>query len=341
MAFEIGFIGEYPHEKRIKDLLFSWENDTDFTFSTSGSTGEPKQITFTKNQVIASIESTVNKLALKMGQEHILLCLDPNFIAGSIMFLRSCYLACPITIVSPSSNPWVSLATNHSYTFASFVPLQISDKSFDEQKFARIKNVLIGGVALNASVRNRVIGKGNNVYHTYGMTETLTHVALMDLNFSNWYELLEGYKAEESNQGTLILKTPFLANKLVTTDLVEMNANGGFRVIGRTDFIINSGAFKVNPEKVEDKISELIEEEKLNIRKFLVIGKPDQEFGERVCLVTDKELSEIDFFNLQENLKQKLHRYEIPSDKMILDSFLYTHTGKLARREIIKRLIFS
>jgi O-succinylbenzoic acid--CoA ligase len=341
LAFELEFIGEYAFKQRINDLLFAWENDADFEFSTSGSTGEPKRIVFTKHQVIKSIESTVNKLDLKMGQEHILLCLDPNFIAGAMMFLRACYLACPITIIMPSAKLWISISPIHPYSFASFVPLQISSDSFDEHKFALIKNVLIGGAAMNAELRTKVIGKGNNVFHTYGMTETLTHIALMDLNRSEWYEVLEAYRVRQSDENTLIISTPFLSSDLITNDLVEMNEEGCFRINGRVDFVINSGAFKVSPEKVELKIFEWVEINKEDFGNLLVFGKPDLNLGEAVCLVTERKMSDITFSNLQDYLQQSLHKYEIPTQRMVLDSFLFTNSGKLARKEIIKCLIFS
>ncbi len=341
MAFELEFIGEYAYKQRIYELLFAWENDADFEFSTSGSTGEPKRIIFTKQQVISSIESTVKRLDLKMGQEHIFLCLDPNFIAGAMMFLRACYLACRVSIISPSAKFWTKISSKHPYTFASFVPLQISNENFDEQKFALIKNVLIGGAAINAELRTKLIGKGNNVFHTYGMTETLTHIALMDLNRSEWYEVLEGYRVRLSDECTLIISTPFLRSDLLTNDFVEMNAEGRFRINGRVDFVINSGAYKVSPEKVEQKIFEWVEIYKEDFGNLMVFGKPDLNLGESVCLVTERKMSDITFSNLQDYLQQSLHKYEIPTHRIVLDSFLFTNSGKLARKEIIKRLIFN
>jgi O-succinylbenzoic acid--CoA ligase len=339
VAFVVEFIGEYAFEQRINELLFAWENDIDFEFSTSGSTGEPKRIIFTKQQVLKSIESTVKRLDLKMGQEHIFLCLDPNYVAGAIMFLRAYYLACPITIIMPSAKVWINISTNHPYTFASFVPLQIADNSFDEQKFARIKNVLIGGAALNSELKNKVIAKGNNVFHTYGMTETLTHIALMDLNNSEWYVVLEGYVVKKSASGTLVVEAPFLSNELVTNDLVEMNDNGSFKVSGRVDFVINSGAFKVSPEKLELKIFEWVVINNEDYGNLLVFGKPDSNFGETICLVTEKKLTDYAFSKLQDYLKQRLHKYEIPNNRMVFKPFLLTNSGKLDRKGIIKHLI--
>jgi len=337
VAFAVNFLEPTGFEDRIAELLHAWDTNGSFEFYTSGSTGAPKKLTFTKHQISQSANATALHLSLERNREHFFLCLDPNFIAGAMMVLRARFLDCPISICKPSSEVWQKMQAQHNFTFASFVPLQILSNQFDKDKFKQFKNVLIGGSGLTADVMERVKELGNHVYHTYGMTETLTHVALMDINHATAYKALEGYNIALSNMGTLNLQVPFLDRTIETNDLAIFNNNNEFEILGRTDFIINSGAYKVNPEKVEAAIKVLLPYQV----NCLVFGIADNKLGEKVWVLFERDIEDDLFNEIQKKLLLQLHKYEVPKGKSVFGPFILTKSGKLDRREIIKHLIIS
>lgn len=341
MAFALNFLDEKVFEQRINELLATWDANATFKFRTSGSTGVPKEISFEKNQLEISIKSTIQSLGLEVGKEHIFLCLDPNFIAGAMMLLRAKYLDCPITVCLPSASFWQKIPENHNFSFVSLVPPQIADERFDVEKFATFKHVLIGGMSLSSSLKNKIIGLGNNVYHSYGMTETLTHVALMDVNQSCYYIAIEGNAISLTKQGSLAIKTAFSPVEIITTDQAVFNNQGGFSILGRTDFVINTGGHKVHPESIEAAIADSFERAYECMGYYIVCGKKDDVYGEQIWLVTEKEMKDEDFEELQQVLRQVLKGYEIPRGKIAFGAFPLTVSGKVARNEIFKRLIYS
>jgi o-succinylbenzoate---CoA ligase len=335
LPFQLNFLGESVYQERINELLFLWENNGSFVFKTSGTTGVPKSFSFTRKQIETAIDSTVAYLKLRPAQEHILLCLDPNYIAGAMMLLRAKHLDCTITVCKASSNIWQSIPPNHSFTFASFVPPQLADASFDIKKFSSIHHVLIGGMSLDTNLKNKVIGKGNQVYLSYGMTETLSHIALKDLNKSEHYKLIGENRITISVQNTLIISTPYLPEDIYTNDVAEVFEDGSFNVLGRSDFVINSGAYKVNPESIEAAIREhafnFIEE----AGSVVIAGIPDKTLGQKVWLLSERKVSNELFLELLENLAKHLHKYQLPKGFSCYGPFEQTLSGKISRKQII------
>jgi O-succinylbenzoic acid--CoA ligase len=341
LPFQLNFIGESVYLERINELLFLWENNGSFVFKTSGTTGAPKEFSFSRQQVETAIQSTVAYLELMPRQEHILLCLDPNFIAGAMMLLRAKYLDCAITVCKASNNLWQSIAINHPYTFASFVPPQLVDASFDDQKFARIHQVLIGGMSLDERLRSKVVGKGNQVFLSYGMTETLSHIALKNLNKPQHYQLIGGNKIAVTPQNTLVITTPFLSHSVITNDVAEVFNDGSFNVLGRSDFVINSGAYKVNPESIEATIKEHAGDFIEAAGNTIIIGVPDKVLGEKVWLLSERKITNESFDQLLEILSKYLHKYQLPKGFDFYGPFEQTVNGKVSRKQIINNFIIS
>lgn len=335
MPFQLKFLGESVYQEQINELLFLWENNGSFVFKTSGTTGVPKSFSFTRKQIETAIDSTVAYLKLRPSQEHILLCLDPNYIAGAMMLLRAKYLDCPITVCKASSNIWQSIPPNHSFTFASFVPPQLADPSFDDQKFASIQHVLIGGMSLDTDLKTKVVGKGNEVFLSYGMTETLSHIALKNLNKTEHYKLIGENKIDLTPQSTLVISTPFLSERVYTNDVAEVFEDGSFNVLGRSDFVINSGAYKVNPESIEVAIREHAINFINEAGNIIIMGLPDKLLGEKVWLLCEREVPDEVFLKLLEILTEHLHKYQLPKGFSCYGPFEQTLTGKISRKQII------
>lgn len=334
MAFQIHTIGQPKTLPKVALLLENWHSNKDFIFHSSGTTGEPKPIKFSKQQLVLSATATIDALNLCV-KEHILLCLDPGFVGGAMMLIRALVLDCELTILEPSSNLWEKMDKEHPYTFASFVPLQLLHASFETEKFNRIQKVLLGGAAMpNMAIRS-IAQCTNEVYQTYGMTETLSHVALKKVMDKKGYMPLKNYQIRLNQENCICIKTPFLEDEIITNDIGEMGADGSFEILGRNDFIINSGGIKVMPEVIERVIETWqIESHHLALGMFVVCGRHDVKLGEEVVLVTEKLWDPKLFEALQTFLKSKIPKYQIPKQSIYLFPFLLTTTGKPARQAI-------
>jgi O-succinylbenzoic acid--CoA ligase len=334
MAFQLHTIGQPQILPKVLSLLKNWDSNEDFLFHSSGTTGQPKPIWFTKAQLVSSANATIAALNLNPN-EHILLCIDPSFVGGAMMLIRALVLGCEITVIEPSSNLWESIPKEHPFTFASFVPLQLLHPSFDTTKFNNISKVLIGGAAIPVLAMQRLEECSNEVYHTYGMTETLSHVALKKVADKRGYTPLKNYHIRLNEAQCICVKVPFLDNEIITHDVAEMEADGCFQILGRSDFIINSGGVKIAPEVIEKCIEKWqIESNNLALGLYIVGGKQDAKLGEEVVLITEKLWGPKLFGELQTYLKNELHKYQVPKECIQIFPFLQTTTGKPAREAI-------
>ncbi|MCG9880020.1 MAG: AMP-binding protein [Bacteroidia bacterium] len=231
-------------------FLKSWKEDSEFVFYSSGTTAAPKRLVFKKWQLIASAEATIAALNLR-SDEHILLCLDSKFVGGAMMLARALVLDCSITLAEPSSNILDILDENHGYTFASFVPLQLNNLEQHLVKFERISKVLVGGTSVSSELKKLLGSARNRVYHSYGATETLSHVALLEFGKDSFYKAIKPYKIRCNEEGQICIQSPILKDEWLTNDLGKFYDETSFEIFGRLDFLINSGAYKVQPEYIE------------------------------------------------------------------------------------------
>ncbi len=260
----------------IQSGIFSYANNVDhpalqfcekwlsgqesFTLQTSGSTGTPKQINVTRDQLKSSAHLTAKAIGLQKNDTS-LICLDTRYIAGIMMIVRSLETSMNMIIVEPSSNPLEKVEEDDTIDFTALVPLQLETilKSPQREKLNKIKNTLIGGAALNPKTIKELEGLPCSFFATYGMTETLSHIALQKLNGKNaqdFFEVLPGITITKDERGCLVINAPHISvDPVITNDLVELFGSSQFRWLGRVDTIINTGGVKVIPEKIEATIS--------------------------------------------------------------------------------------
>lgn len=315
-----------------------WINDKPFTFLSSGSTGEPKAFEFKKEQLQSSAQLTIDALGLRNQNNHILLCLNSGFVGGAMMLARAFELDCEITLHEPNTKIIELLDPNHPYTFASFVPAQLLSSGFDKDKFNRFRKVLIGGTHLSKALEKQLESLIPECYHTYGMTETLSHIALRRIGIEDTFKLLPQTVLSINELGCICIKTRFNPGWIDTHDIAELMADGSFKILGRTDFVINSGAYKIHPEQVEKEIEELNEKVKMIHGDFIISSIKDVVWGEKCVLVLSQKMEENQFQELQEMLSQKLMKYQIPREMIHLNSWKYTKNGK-TNRNAIKEMI--
>ena len=320
-----------PFENSTFSFIKEWlQGSEKFKLQTSGSTGTPKEITLTRNQLKQSAERTLRTLNLNQN-DTALVCLDTKYIAGKMMLVRALEANTKIVVTEPAANPLQNIES--SITFTALVPLQLQEilkHSDSVQKLNDMKAVIIGGAAVSASLQKEITKLKCAVYATYGMTETVSHIALQRLNgpdATDFFTVLPGIKITRDQRGCLIIEMPEFFQPIVTNDLVDVIAPNQFRWLGRFDNVINSGGFKISPEEVEKEIEGLLPH-----RSFFVTSILDERLGEKLVLILEGARGNIDLSGLQ------LHPYEIPKDVILLPEFIRTETGKINREKTLRLL---
>ena len=327
-------------EKNVVQFCSHWLNGkSEFEFQTSGSTGSPKKITFTREQLIASAQLTAGVLQLKPGFTA-LICLDVNFIAGAMMLVRSLLTGMNMIVTTPSSNPLESVSDE--IDFAALVPLQFTMLvKHEKEKLNKLKTIIIGGAPLEEDSFMQWQHLSPALYATYGMTETITHIALQKLNGADrqdFFQLLPGIEGSTDDRGCLVIRATHLGPQpVVTNDLVTLLDKTHFRWIGRVDRIINSGGIKIPVEKIEKITGTILED--LNIkRRFFAAGIPDDKLGEKLVLVVEGDLSSESESDIRKAFSQRLSKYETPQLIFQVSQFLQTSTQKIDRIGTLKLL---
>ena len=311
----------------LKDLdafLQEWQNDEPTVWvHTSGSTGVPKPLQVEKERMHASARLTCSFLGLKEG-DSALLCMPLQYIAGKMVVVRSLVAKLRLLPITPSGHPLKDIT--EIPTFAAMIPMQVYNTlqvPEERAKLMEIKHLIIGGGAIDDALGRELKGFPNHVWSTYGMTETLSHIALRRLNgeeASDWYTPFENVRIRLSEEGTLIIHAPSVcAEELITNDIAEINEEGKFRILGRKDNTINSGGVKIQIEQVEATLKE-----HLHI-PFQITARKDAKFGEIVVLLYNKVKDEAEVRHICE---EKLPTYWMPKIYLPLEELPLTGTGK-------------
>jgi O-succinylbenzoic acid--CoA ligase len=309
-------------EKSIGDFLLDWFDDNSYIdLQTSGTTGVPKMIRTDKQMMVNSALATGDFFELSPGDKA-LYCLPTKYIAGKMMLVRSFILGLDIDFVAPSSHPLLKNETK--YDFVAMVPLQA------ENSLAGLKNVkkmIVGGAKMSKSLQKRLL-KGNTlVYETYGMTETVTHIAAKKVG-EKAFAILPNIKISQNELNCLVIDAPKISHEqIVTNDLVELLNDQQFILLGRIDTIVNSGGVKLIPEQIEEKLAHEIHS------RFFVGGVPDPVLGEKLILVIEGEKQ-----SLPDDVYRSLDKYEKPKEVFYIETFIETENGKIRRKEMLESL---
>jgi len=324
-------------ELYLKDIgvfITNWLNDNDYVLvNTSGSTGTPKKIKLLKSHMRNSALATGNYFGLK-EDAIALLCLSATYIAGKMMLVRAMILGWDIHLVSPIANPLENLT--ESYDFCAMVPMQVEASLSHLHK---IEQLIIGGAPISLTLNKELQTVTTNCFATYGMTETITHIAVKRINkfggnlsaVESYFNTLPNVSISKDDRGCLVIDAPKVSNEIiVTNDIVNIHSDTEFEWLGRFDNVINSGGLKLFPEQIEQKLSQLIKE------RFFVIGIADEILGEKLILIVESEiplnLSKFDYQRCQ------LTKYEMPKEVLLLPKFKETLTGKVRRKQTLKLL---
>ena len=321
----------------LEDFLSEWNNDSDRVLvHTSGSTGKPKSMMVEKKRMLNSARITCDFLGLKPG-DSALLCMSLDYIAGKMVVVRSIERHLHLISVSPSGHPLKDV--NEEITFAAMVPMQVYNTlqvPEERERLSRIRHLIIGGGAIDAALEQELQALPGNIaiWSTYGMTETLSHIALRRINGdepSEWYQPFDSVHISQTEEGCLVIDAPQVcAETLVTNDIVEIEPyiynkveKLRFRIKGRKDNVICSGGIKIQIEEVESFLKPHLE------KPFMLAKKKDGKFGEIAVLLTEDE----DIKTIEATVRRLLsdHKYWIPREFLHVEHLPLTETGKPKR----------
>jgi acyl-CoA synthetase (AMP-forming)/AMP-acid ligase II len=303
---------------------------------TSGSTGEPKVFNVQMKQMRQSAGLSCAFLGLQKGDQA-LLCMPLQYIGSKMMVVRTLVAGLNLIVREPSGHPLA--AVEEPVRFAAMLPLQVYNSlqiPVEKERLRRIEILIIGGGSIDPELENELRSFPNVVYSTYGMTETLSHIALRRLNgqeASAVYTPFPSIRLSLSEAGTLVVDAAFIPGApLVTNDVAELFPDGRFRILGRKDNVVNSGGIKLQIERLEEKLKPFIPV------PFAITSVPDPKLGEALVLLIEKGVRTD---KLKKDISSVLSKYERPRDVFEVNSIPFAGNGKINRsacRELTRNM---
>ena len=321
-----------PYELEIGDFLMDWLSQGDtLTVSTSGTTGAPKKMQIARSKMIASARLTGTFFDLSPGNSC-LLALPARYIAGKMMLVRALVLGLHLTYVEPAAS---AIPYNEEYDFTALVPMQVkgSLKQIDQ-----IGTLLIGGAPIPLDLYASLEKSKADIYETFGMTETLTHVAARRLNHTlsgkaeHVFTALPGVRFSQDERECLVLDAKHLdLEGWATHDVIELISDTEMVWKGRFDHVINSGGVKIHPEYLQNQLGAALN------RAVLIGSVPDEELGEKLIGVVEGDI-DLQQLDKQIDAIDDLNPYEKPKIWFNLPAFVRNDAGKLDREANLKKL---
>lgn len=311
----------------LPEFSAEWHDESDrILVHTSGSTGAPKPLWVEKRRMETSARMTCDFLGLREG-DTALLCMPLDFIAGKMMAVRAWVRGLRLTAVEPSSHPLCGfIGKEEGFDFVAMVPylvacsLQVEE---EREQLRRIRHLIIGGGAVDEALERELCSFPNAVWSTYGMTETLSHVALRRLSgteASDWYTPMEGVSVSLGDEECLRIDAPALCREtLQTNDIAVLHPDGRrFRILGRRDNVICSGGIKIQIEEVERLLRPHLN------TPYLITRARENRLGETVVLLTESR----DLALVESVCERVLPKYWKPRHFITVDEIPLTATGK-------------
>ena len=307
-------------EKPVGDFLLDWFDGKDYIeMQTSGTTGIPKILSVSKQAMVNSALATGDFFDLNPGNTA-LHCLPVKYVAGKMMLVRAMILGLDLEFVAPSSHPMLN--DENEYDFIAMVPLQAQNSLMELKK---VKKLIVGGAKINIALEKALMKLKTEVWETFGMTETITHIAAKRIE-EKAFTVLPNVTISYDDNNCLVIHAPRISDDIIyTNDIVELVNENQFVFLGRMDNVINSGGIKLIPEQIEEKLASKIH------TRYFISSKEDKELGEKVVLVIESEKQDLD-----ENLFEELGKYEKPKEIIFIPKFKETASGKVMRNETFK-----
>ena len=321
-------------EKQVLSYLTTWFDDSaTVKVQTSGSTGTPKVFDVEKKRMRHSAKKTNDILGLKNG-DSAMLCLPVDYISGKMMVVRAIERNLKLVVKTPSINPLIDL--NEKITFCAMSPLQV-ENALD--KIHLIKIIIIGGAAVSETLKNKIRKQLNSqieptrLYETYGMSETLSHIALKEIYPTQvkYFSVLDDIEISIDERGCLQIFAPKLNPELIiTNDLVEVKNRKSFKFLGRIDHVINSAGLKIYPEQLESLVKQEIDNE------LVFLGIADEVLGQKLVLLIEGEENESITKRL-DHISYPIKNHQ-PKEIIFIKNFPRIPNGKVNRKELLHLL---
>lgn len=311
------------NDRHLGEFILHWTDNSDVqTLETSGTTASPSKVSISKYSLIHSAEGTGSYFNLKPG-DSALCCLPFSYIAGKMMFVRAWVLGLELDIIEPSSFPLKN--SSKYYDFSAMVPMQVHNAF---SKLNQIKTLLIGGAPVSAALAHRLKGHQSTIFETYGMTETVSHIAVKNLSKGETkFSTLAGISLEADHNDRLIIHAPkLISHPLQTNDIVSLISNHSFVWLGRFDHIINSGGVKIIPEQIENLLKDQIN------NRFFITSIPDKLLGQKTIMIVEGTPMDL-------NINwSKIDSKKRPKAIYFTPYFLETSSGKIKRQMTLDSL---
>lgn len=330
-------------EEKVVSFLEDWFSDSEMvSVQTSGSTGKPKIFEVEKQRMLNSAKMTCDFLKLKKGNSA-LLCLPVEYISGKMMLVRSIERGLKLSIVNPTSAPMEFF--DEEIDFCAMSPLQV-ENSLD--KIHLIKNLIIGGAQVSSTLKEKLTQKCKNsnaqtkIYETYGMSETLSHIALKHIYpiAEDYFTVLKDVEIALDERGCLVISAPKLNPQLLkTNDLVELkdldfpeSDKRQFKFLGRFDNVINSAGLKIFPEQLEHFMKQKLSNE------IVFLGLQDETYGQKlVAIIESNESDELksQLSPILSELAETFTKNHLPKQIIYLEKIPRLPNGKINRKELL------
>jgi len=345
--FENQIRPEHPYFQEAFDFMKIWESgEQEFSLKTSGSSGTPKTITVLRKQLLSSARMTGDILELGSGTKA-LVCLNIRYIAGTMMLVRGMELGWEMTIEEPSLNPLLGLGQESVFDFVAMVPAQLMTCLQDKSTASRVNKlgkILIGGAPVDVSLLRKIEELSVPVYQSYGMTETVSHVALRRLNGDDAredYQVLSDIHFGTDERSCLYVGGAVTNGELIqTNDIVEITSSKTFKWLGRADNIINSGGVKIILDKIDEVVAVVMYDLCISV-SFFAWYQIDDKWGQKLILILEASEADLSAANLISEIRKRVSEYETPKHVYFVDRFEKTATDKIDKRRTAELLFNS
>ena len=334
--FPLKELDEFCREEISKNISPVWQLDI-FRFildflsesefisqQTSGSTGAPKTIQLSKQAMLKSAENTVSFFNLEHNQKAVL-CLPVKYIAGKMMIVRAFLAQMNLILIEPGGTP--DFSNLGEVDFCSMVPMQAANL-LEQNNWPNIKTLILGGAETSSELFEKLQKVKTEVFETYGMAETCSHIALKQINGENPQQVfttLPGIRISKDERDCLVIETHFLKQNIITNDCVELVSENQFKWLGRIDNVINSGGIKILPEILEKKFEEILQ------KTCVILSESDEILGQKMVLIV--ETSEIENPNqILEKLAPYFDKKMLPKIIRFIDELPRNKSFKIDRR---------
>ncbi|MEE8600900.1 class I adenylate-forming enzyme family protein [Euzebya tangerina] len=306
---------------------------------TSGSTGHPKAVMLTRHALEASVRRGLDRTDADPDVPW-LCCLPVSHIAGLLVLLRGIVTGTP-AILHDTFDPDRIAALDQPVHLA-VVPTMLRRLVAAGVAPDRHTTVLVGGARVPEVLRQQV----PHLTATYGMTETAGGCVYDGIP-------LAGVEVSESDAGRLVIGGPTVMagyhlpgagvhgdgigltpdGRFETEDVGRVAPDGTVEVLGRADDVIITGGEKVVAAQVAARI-----EEHPAVVEAVVIGVPDEEWGQRVvAVVVPAQVGAIlSLALLRSFVADAMPRYAAPQDLVVTNTLPRLPNGKLDRQNLVR-----